>query len=114
MFPFSYINCTVPHDRNYMLFVSLRTVSSKFLGFSQKPPNGSIPTARRHISDESCSCFGLNRLATRNSCQAARHRSRSLLMFVAILASAYVFSVVDVRGFYWIPSWIEMDYQIAE
>jgi len=69
----------------------LRTVSSKFLGFSQKPPGGSIPTARRHISDEFCSCFGLNRLAAMNSCQAARLRSRSLLMFVAISVSAYVF-----------------------
>ena len=82
--------------------------------FFQKPPGGSIPTARRHISDEPCSCFGLNRLAAMNSCQVARHRSRSLLLFVAIRASAYVFSVVDVSEFYWIPFWTEMDYQIKE
>jgi len=59
--------------------------------FSQKPPGGSIPTARRHISDEFCSCFGLNSLAAMNSYQAARLRSRSLLMFVAISVSVYVF-----------------------
>jgi len=52
VFSFIYINYTVPHDRNCMLFVSLRTVSSKFLGFSQKPLDGSIPTATRHINDE--------------------------------------------------------------
>ncbi|QCD97255.1 hypothetical protein DEO72_LG6g1965 [Vigna unguiculata] len=42
-----------------------------FLGFSQKPPGGSIPTARRLIRDEHCSSFGLNRLAAMGFCQAA-------------------------------------------
>ena len=99
MFSFSYINYTMLHDRNCMLSVSLRTVQSLPLGGTSvmKP----------------CSCFGLNRLAM-NSCQAARHHSRSLLMFVAIRASAFVFSVVDVSGFYWVPFWTEMDYQIEE
>jgi len=46
-----------------------------------------------------CSCFGLNRLTAMNSCQAARLRSRSLLMFVAIRASAYVFLWLMWRGF---------------
>jgi len=44
-------------------------------GFSQKPPGGIIPTARRHISDRRCSCFGMNRLAVMKFCQAARHGS---------------------------------------
>jgi len=62
-------------DHNCMFTVILRTVSSKFLGFSQKSPGGSIPTARRHISDEHCSCFGLNRLAAMNSYQVVQCRS---------------------------------------
>jgi len=61
-----------------------------------------------------CSCFGLNRLAAMNPCQAARLRSRSLLMFVANRVSAYVFSMIGVSGFYWIPFWTEMDHQIAK
>ena len=47
-------------------------------GFSQKPPGGIIPIARRHISDRRCSCFGMNRLAAMKFCQAARHGSRSV------------------------------------
>jgi len=60
-----------------------------------------------------CSCFGLNRLAAMNPCQAARLRSWFLLMFVAISVSAYVFSVIGVNGFYWTSFWIQLDYQIA-
>jgi len=52
------------------------TVWLRFLGFSQKLPGGSIPTARRHISGKHCSCFGMNRLATMNFCQATRSYSR--------------------------------------
>ncbi|QCD77993.1 hypothetical protein DEO72_LG1g1622 [Vigna unguiculata] len=62
----------------------MKHVLVEWFGLGLKPPGGSIPTARWHISDEFCSFFGLNRLATMNSCQVARLCSRSLLMFVAI------------------------------
>ena len=52
MFILVLFNYVVPHDRNCMKPICLRAVSLKFLGFSQKPPGGSIPTARRHIRDE--------------------------------------------------------------
>jgi len=59
------------------------------------------------------SCFGLNRLAAMNSCQAVRLRSQSLLMFVAVSASTYVFSVTGVNGSCWTSFWSKLDYQIA-
>ena len=68
-------------DQNCMVSISFRTVLLKFLDFSQKLPGGSIPTARRHIRDDHCFCFGLNRLAAMNSCQAAWYCSHSFLMF---------------------------------
>ena len=48
-----------------------------------------------------------------NSCQAARHCSRSFLCFDAIRTSVHMVSVIDVSGFYWILCWSEIDYKLG-
>jgi len=57
-------NCTICHLFLHCLI--------KFLGFFQKPPGGSIPTARRLISGVWLFLFWLNRLAAMGLCQATR------------------------------------------
>jgi len=69
---------------------------------------------KRHISDEHCSCFGLNRLAAMNSCHAARHRSRFFCCFYANCTNIHVVFMIYVRGFYLMPCWTEIDYQFGE
>jgi len=96
-------------------------------GFFQKPPGSSSRTARRHIRLVCCSCFGMDRLAAMNFCQAAHQWRVIVLVFgwiawrrwvsprrrdaVALVFAGVVLMLLcrDCYGFWNYCMWIVLD-----